>query len=73
MLLKAAYKYDNVLVKQHCIEYFLNHAKEIMNIREVWKGFTEENQMIVAELLYWLVNKDEFLKKTSQSEPSSQW
>jgi hypothetical protein len=73
LLIKAAYKYDNVLVKQHCVEYFIDHAKEIMAINELWKAFAEENPSIVAELLYWSVNKDEFNKKIPQSESYSQW
>jgi hypothetical protein len=73
MLLKAAYKYDNKLVKQRCIEYFINHAKEIMNIHELWKQFAEEQQAIVAELLHWLVNKDLFYAEKPQWEASSRW
>jgi hypothetical protein len=73
MLLKAAYKYDNKLVKQRCIEYFINHAKEIMNIHELWKQFAEEQQTIVAELLHWLVNKDLFYAEKPQWDTSSRW
>jgi hypothetical protein len=73
MLLKAAYKYDNKLVKQRCIEYFINHAKEIMAIHELWKQFAEEQQAIVAELLHWLVNKDLFYAEKPQWEASSRW
>ena len=73
MLLKAAYKYDNKLVKQRCIEYFINHAKEIMNIHELWKQFAEEQQAIVAELLHWLVNRELFYAEKPQWEASSRW
>ncbi|CAF0881106.1 unnamed protein product [Adineta steineri] len=73
MLIKAAYKYDNVLVKQKCIEYFIDHAKDIMDINELWKVFAEEYPPIVAELLYWSVNKEEFRKTIPQSDSYSQW
>lgn len=73
MLLKAAYKYDNKLVKQRCIEYFIHHAKEIMNIHELWKQFAEEQQAIVAELLHWLVNKDLFYAEKPQWDTNSRW
>ncbi|CAF2925525.1 unnamed protein product [Rotaria sp. Silwood2] len=73
MLLKAAYKYDNKLIRQRCIEYFINNAKEIMAIHEPWKKFAEEQQAIVAELLHWLVNKDEFYKAKPQWDASSRW
>jgi hypothetical protein len=73
MLLKAAYKNDNKLVKQRCIEYFINNAKEIMSIHELWKQFAEEQQAIVAELLHWLVNKELFYAEKPQWEASSRW
>ncbi|UJR37189.1 hypothetical protein I4U23_029897 [Adineta vaga] len=73
MLLKAAYRYDNKHVRQKCIEYFLDHAKEIMDISEVWKDFAEKHDTIVAELLYWIVHKNEFLQNIPQSDLYSQW
>jgi hypothetical protein len=73
MLLKAAYKYDNKLVKQRCIEFFINHAKEIMDIHELWKTFAEEQQPLVAELLHWLVNKEVFYSQKPQWEANSRW
>lgn len=73
MLLKAAYKYDNKLIKQRCIEYFINNAKEIMNIHELWKQFAEEQQPIVAELLHWLVNKDLFYNEKPRWDTASRW
>jgi hypothetical protein len=72
-LLTAAYKYDNKLVKQYCIEYFINHAKEIMNIHELWKQFAEDQQAIVAELLHWLVNRDAFYASKPTWNTSSYW
>jgi hypothetical protein len=44
-----------------------------MNINQLWKIFAEENPSIVAELLYWSVNKDEFHKKIPQTKSYSQW
>jgi hypothetical protein len=73
ILIKAAENYKNILVKQQCIEFFIDHAKEIMNINQLWKIFAEENPSIVAELLYWSVNKDEFHKKIPQTKSYSQW
>ena len=61
------------MLKQQCIEYFIDHAKEIMAVSELWKLFVEDYPDIVAELLYWSVNKDEFRKKLPQSESYSQW
>lgn len=73
MLLKAAYKYDNKLIKQRCIEYFIENAKEIMAIHELWKKFAEENREIVAELLHWHVNKDLFYNSKPQWDSTSRW
>jgi hypothetical protein len=42
-----------------------------MDINELWKNFAEEYPPIVAELLYWSVNKDEFRQAIPQSD--SQW
>ena len=44
-----------------------------MGISELWKQFAEENKEIVAELLYWLVNKDQFYNEKPQWERSSRW
>lgn len=73
MLLKAAYKYDNKLIKQRCIEFFLDNAKEIMAIHELWKKFAEEQQPIVAELLHWLVNRDLFFSEQPRWDAASRW
>lgn len=73
MLLKAAYRYQNTLVKQRCIEYFINHAKEIMDVHELWKQFAQEQREIVAELLHWLVNKDLFYSNKPEWEAASHW
>ena len=73
MLLRAAYKYQNLLVKQRCIEYFINHAKEIMDIHESWKQFAQEQREIVAELLHWLVNKDTFYSNKPDWDATSRW
>ncbi|CAF4016033.1 unnamed protein product, partial [Didymodactylos carnosus] len=35
-LLKASYKYQNTMVKQNCIEFFIQNAKEIMEMQETW-------------------------------------
>jgi len=72
-LLKAAYKYDNLMLKQRCIEYFIQHAKAIMAMHEPWKHFAEENQEIVAELLHWTVNKESFFAEKPRWQSSSQW
>ncbi|CAF1662001.1 unnamed protein product [Adineta ricciae] len=71
-LLEGAYRYKNKHVRQKCIEYFLDHAKEIMARDSVWSDFAEKNEAIVAELLYWIVNKTEF-QNMSQSDVYSQW
>ncbi|CAF2097025.1 unnamed protein product [Rotaria magnacalcarata] len=73
MLLKAAYKYDNKLIKQCCIQYFIRNAKEIMDIHELWKRFAEEHREIVAELLHWHVNSDLFYKDKPHWDAVSQW
>ncbi|CAF0966416.1 unnamed protein product [Rotaria sp. Silwood1] len=73
LLLNAAYRYNNTLIKHRCIEYFINNAKEVMDIHEPWKKFAEEQQPIVAELLHWLVNKDHFYSSKPQHESKSQW
>ena len=73
MLLEAAYKYENKLVKQRCIEYFINHAKEIMDVHELWKQFAERQQPIVAELLHWLVNRETFYAGKPDWDATSRW
>lgn len=72
-LLEAAYKFDNKLIKQRCIEYFINNAKEIMSIHELWKQFAEKHQTLVAELLHWHVNKEVFYADKPQWDAYSQW
>lgn len=72
-LIKAAYKYENKLVRQRCIEYFINHAKEIIGVHELWKKFADEEPDIVSDLLYWLVNKDGFYAKKTEWESLSYW
>ncbi|CAF1590154.1 unnamed protein product [Adineta ricciae] len=72
-LLRAAYKYNNKLVKQYCIEHFITHAKEVMDQHELWKKFAEEQQPIVAELLHWHVNRDLFYSEKPQWDANSRW
>lgn len=72
-LLEAANKYDNKLLKQSCIEHFVNHAKEIMEMHELWKQFATRQQALVGELLHWLVNKDKFLGSKPQWDTLSHW
>ncbi|CAF1051086.1 unnamed protein product, partial [Didymodactylos carnosus] len=71
LLLKAAYKYDNIMVKHYCIEFFIHHAKEIMDMQESWKRFAEEQKELVEELLNWIVNKDEFFAEKPKWELQS--
>ncbi|CAF1494533.1 unnamed protein product [Rotaria sordida] len=59
-LIEYAYKYDNLLLKQRCIDYFIDNGKEVMNITELWKPFSDKYPMIVSELLYWTVRKEEY-------------
>lgn len=72
-LLRAAYKYENKLVQQRCIEFFIQNAKEIMGKTDVWKPFAEEEKQIVSDLLYWLVNKDAFYSEKPQWDANSRW
>ena len=72
-LLIAADRHENKLIKLRCIEYFINHAKEIMDVHELWKQFAEDHPSIVAELLHWLVHKDAFYAERPQWQASSQW
>ena len=71
-LLEAAYIFDNKFIKQRCIEYFINNAKEIMSIHELWKQFAEKHQTLVAELLHWHVNKEVFYADKPQWDAYSQ-
>ena len=72
--IETAYKYNNSLLKQHCITYFLQHSKEIMDIHQTWKTFADEHPQIVAELFYWNVHPQDFAQ-TNQPLPdtTSQW
>ncbi|CAF2109188.1 unnamed protein product [Rotaria magnacalcarata] len=59
-LMKSAYDYDNKLVRQKCTAFFIDNAQEIMAMKETWKIFAVNRPDIIAELLYWNVNKEEF-------------
>lgn len=72
-LIRAAYKYENKMVKQYCIQYFIDHAKEIMDIHERWKDFAEQQPDIVADLFHWLVHKEDFYKQKPEWERRSNW
>lgn len=65
-LMESAYNYDNALVRQKCIEFFIDNAKEIMARKEEWKRFTMTHPGIISELLYWIVNRDEFHRQDFQ-------
>ncbi|CAF3476876.1 unnamed protein product [Rotaria socialis] len=65
-LLKSAYDYDNAFVRQKCIEFFIDNAKEVMAMKEPWEMFAADRPNIIAELLYWNVNKAEFHEKKFQ-------
>ncbi|CAF3443787.1 unnamed protein product [Rotaria sp. Silwood1] len=64
-LTEAAFLYDNILLKQRCIDYFIDHAREVMDISELWKPFAEKYPAIVSELLYCTVHKDEHREQTA--------
>lgn len=72
--IETAYEYDNTWLKQHCITFFLQHSKEIMDIHQTWKKFADDHPQIVTELFYWKVHPQEFVE-TNQAAPgtSSQW
>ncbi|CAF2611549.1 unnamed protein product [Rotaria sp. Silwood2] len=58
-LIEASYVYGNILLKQKCIDYFIENGKEVMGITELWKSFADRHADIVSDLLYWTVHKDE--------------
>lgn len=72
-LLRAAYRYDNIVLKNNCINYFLKYSKQIINIHQLWKEFADENPTIVNELLYWVVHPQEFSIEPTSNQFSSEW
>ncbi|CAF3871172.1 unnamed protein product [Rotaria sp. Silwood1] len=72
-LIESAYIYNNILLKQSCIDYFIDHGREVMDVSELWKPFAEKYPAIVSELLYWTVHKDENRERVERSQLQSQW
>jgi hypothetical protein len=73
LLLATAYKYNNLLLKHHCINFFLRHSKKVMSVHTLWKAFADKYPIIVAELLYWIVHPQEFTEKNLPTNDGSQW
>ncbi|CAF2989338.1 unnamed protein product, partial [Rotaria sp. Silwood2] len=71
--LGIAYKYDSKLLTQKCIDYFIDNGREVMDRKELWESFSKDHKGIVADLVYWTVNKDEYRQEIAQPQLHSQW